>query len=61
MESDLLAESELTGVAAETLEVAIPVPDGETYWETTSDLRWSIGASTWRSQRGAVRPEIAVR
>jgi ubiquinone/menaquinone biosynthesis C-methylase UbiE len=34
-ESDLLAESELIDVAAETLEVALPVPDGETYW------RWS--------------------
>ena len=34
-ESDLLAESSLVDVAARTIEVAIPVPDGETYW------RWS--------------------
>ncbi|XVV17456.1 class I SAM-dependent methyltransferase [Actinoplanes sp. CA-131856] len=34
-EATLLAESTLTDITATTLEVAIPVPDGETYW------RWS--------------------
>jgi hypothetical protein len=33
--SDLFAQSSLTEVAATTLEVALPVSDGETYW------RWS--------------------
>jgi SAM-dependent methyltransferase len=34
-ESDLLASADLADVSATTLEIAIPVPDGETYW------RWS--------------------
>ncbi|MCO8275136.1 hypothetical protein M1L60_31605 [Actinoplanes sp. TRM 88003] len=34
-ESELFEQSPLIDVRAETLEVAIPVPDGETYW------RWS--------------------
>ncbi|MFF5077740.1 class I SAM-dependent methyltransferase [Actinoplanes sp. NPDC000266] len=34
-EATLLAQSGLTGITAATVEVAIPVPDGETYW------RWS--------------------
>jgi len=34
-ESDLFAQSSLVEVAATTLEVALAVPDGETYW------RWS--------------------
>lgn len=31
-ESDLFADSDLIEVSATTLEVALPVPDGETYW-----------------------------
>jgi SAM-dependent methyltransferase len=45
-EGELFAQSEVVDVSARTLEVALPVPDGETYW------RWSRSHGSGRFING---------